>query len=215
MNNNDFSDLGRDIGQAVRDAMDDFTRSRTFDEIKKSVDEIRRGVDSAMDKANSSKRSVPPPPGAASAARVRRKARRAGKRTAVHTEFKPRQRQNPASVSLREEARSPCLCSALYSRRSSVCSASPFLLATVLGAGFMLLPAVVFRRADRCVRSGNHQRRRQVQLSQALSSLLRLPGQRQLLYRTAAGRLRGTFPESHAARSAENDRARLVPRRSP
>ena len=37
-NNSDFSDLGRDVGRAVRDAVQDFTHSRTFDEIKRSVD---------------------------------------------------------------------------------------------------------------------------------------------------------------------------------
>ena len=95
MNNNDFSDLGRDIGQAVRDAMDDFTRSRTFDEIKKSVDEIRRGVDSAMDKANSSKRSVPPPPAPPQQPVYDARPAGPGTRTAVHTEFKPRQKAKP------------------------------------------------------------------------------------------------------------------------
>lgn len=145
MNNNDFSDLGRDIGQAVRDAMDDFTRSRTFDEIKKSVDEIRRGVDSAMDKANSPKRPVPPPPPAPPQQPVY-DARPAGPgtRTAVHTEFKPKQKaKSRFRVPPRGSAIALFVLGILFASIFGLLCLS-FLLATVLGAGFMLLPAVVF-----------------------------------------------------------------------
>lgn len=141
-NNNDFIDLGRDVGRAVRDAMDDFTHSRTFDEIKKNVDEIRRGVGSAVDQFSTPKNANPPEPGKPPVYDAQPASPRS--QTAVRTEFKPKKKEKPRfPVPSRAGVLSIFVLGIVFGSIFGLLAAA-FWLASAFGALPMLFPAALF-----------------------------------------------------------------------